>query len=141
MASCRLLIGRFKSIGGEQPHSVVGGDGLDRLPRKGLPSFAARSNGRLSVVPGGTSEAAAERLSALTISTVYASPIERTTQTAGYIAARYENRSPDQCLRFGVACGAESTARLGAALIDPREARRLMGEIELTALEAAETVA
>src|SRR5271156_5845257 len=33
-------------------------------------------------------EAAADRLSALKISTVYASPIERTTQTAGYIAAR-----------------------------------------------------
>src|ERR1700690_3883796 len=32
--------------------------------------------------------AAAERLAALTVSTVYASPIERTTQTAGYIAAR-----------------------------------------------------
>src|SRR5208283_2526912 len=28
---------------------------------------------------------------------------------AGYLAARYEGRSPDQCLRFGVACGAEST--------------------------------
>ena len=33
-------------------------------------------------------EAAAERLSALTVSTVYASPIERTTQTATYIAKR-----------------------------------------------------
>lgn len=33
-------------------------------------------------------EAAAVRLSALTISTVYASPIERTTQTATYIAKR-----------------------------------------------------
>jgi 1-phosphofructokinase family hexose kinase len=54
---------------------------------------------------------------------------------AGYIAARYEGRSPDQCLRFGVACGAESTARLGAALIDPREARRLMGDVELTVIE------
>ena len=54
---------------------------------------------------------------------------------AGYIAARYEGRSPDQCLRFGVACGAESTARLGAGLIDPREARRLMGEVELSAIE------
>ena len=50
---------------------------------------------------------------------------------AGYLAARYEGRAPDQCLRFGVACGAESTARLGAGLIDPREARRLMGEVEL----------
>ena len=54
---------------------------------------------------------------------------------AGYIAARYEGRSPDQCLRFGVACGAESTVRLGAGLVDPREARRLMGEVELSAIE------
>jgi 1-phosphofructokinase/tagatose 6-phosphate kinase len=54
---------------------------------------------------------------------------------AGYIAARYEGRAPDQCLRFGVACGAESTARLGAGLIDAREARRLMGEVELSAVE------
>jgi 1-phosphofructokinase/tagatose 6-phosphate kinase len=54
---------------------------------------------------------------------------------AGYIAARYEGRSPDQCLRFGVACGAESTGRLGAGLIDPKEARRLMGEVEVGAVE------
>jgi 1-phosphofructokinase len=54
---------------------------------------------------------------------------------AGYLAARYEGRPPDQCLRFGVACGAESTARLGAGLIDPREARRLMGDVELSVLE------
>ncbi len=40
---------------------------------------------------------------------------------AGYLAARYEGRAPDQCLRFGVACGAESTGRMGAGLIDPRE--------------------
>jgi 1-phosphofructokinase family hexose kinase len=54
---------------------------------------------------------------------------------AGYLAARYEGRAPDQCLRFGVACGAESTARLGAGLIDPREARRLMGGVELSVVE------
>ena len=54
---------------------------------------------------------------------------------AGYLAARYEARAPDQCLRFGVACGAESTARLGAGLIDPREARRLMGDVELSVVE------
>jgi 1-phosphofructokinase family hexose kinase len=54
---------------------------------------------------------------------------------AGYVAARYEGRAPDQCLRFGVACGAESTGRLGAGLIDPREARRLMGAVELSAVE------
>ncbi len=54
---------------------------------------------------------------------------------AGYLAARYEGRAPDQCLRFGVACGAESTKRLGAGLIDPREARRLMGDVELSVVE------
>lgn len=54
---------------------------------------------------------------------------------AGYLAARYEGRPPDQCLRFGVACGADSTTRLGAGLIDPREARRLMGEVELSVIE------
>ena len=59
---------------------------------------------------------------------------------AGYVAARYEGRTPDQCLRFGVACGAESTVRLGAGLIDPREARRLMGDVELSAIELAAEV-
>jgi 1-phosphofructokinase family hexose kinase len=54
---------------------------------------------------------------------------------AGYVAARYEGRPADQCLRFGVACGAESTARFGAGLLDPREARKLMGEVELTVVE------
>ncbi len=55
---------------------------------------------------------------------------------AGYLAARYEGRPPDQCVRFGVACGAESTGRFGAGLIDPREARRLMGDVEVLAVEA-----
>ena len=59
---------------------------------------------------------------------------------AGYLAARYEGRPPDQCLRFGVACGAESTGRLGAGLIDPREARRLMGDVELSVVELPEEV-
>jgi len=54
---------------------------------------------------------------------------------AGYLAARYEGRAPDQSLRFAVACGAESTGRLGAGLIDPRDARRLMGDVELSAVE------
>jgi 1-phosphofructokinase/tagatose 6-phosphate kinase len=59
---------------------------------------------------------------------------------AGYVAARYEGRPPDQCLRFGVACGADSTTRLGAGLIDAREARRLMGDVELTVIEQAAEV-
>jgi 1-phosphofructokinase/tagatose 6-phosphate kinase len=54
---------------------------------------------------------------------------------AGYLASRYEGRPPDQCLRFGVACGAESTVRFDAGLIDAREARRLMGDVELSDVE------
>jgi 1-phosphofructokinase family hexose kinase len=54
---------------------------------------------------------------------------------AGYVSGRYEGRAPDHCLRLGVACGAESTGRLEAGLIDPREARRLMGDVELSTVE------
>jgi len=48
---------------------------------------------------------------------------------AGYVAARYGGRAPEDCLRFGVACGAESTSRLGAGLIDPREVERLLPDV------------
>jgi 1-phosphofructokinase family hexose kinase len=54
---------------------------------------------------------------------------------AGFVAARYTGSSPEDCLRFGVACGAESTQRLGAGLIDPRDVDRLMGEIEIRRVE------
>jgi 1-phosphofructokinase/tagatose 6-phosphate kinase len=58
---------------------------------------------------------------------------------AGYVAARYSGRSPQECLAFGVACGAESTQHLGAGLVDPREVDRLLGEVEVHALsESAE---
>jgi len=50
---------------------------------------------------------------------------------AGYVAARYTGRAPEECLRFGVACGAESTRRVGAGLIEPREVDRLMAETVL----------
>jgi 1-phosphofructokinase len=54
---------------------------------------------------------------------------------AGYVAARYSDSSPEECLRFGVACGAESTGRLGAGLIDPGAVRRLASEVKLTSIE------
>jgi 1-phosphofructokinase family hexose kinase len=54
---------------------------------------------------------------------------------AGYVAARYEGSAPPECLRFGVACGAESTQRMGAGLVDPREVRRLLADVELTTVE------
>jgi len=55
---------------------------------------------------------------------------------AGYIAARYRGSPPAECLRYGVACGAESTGRLGAGLIDVRAAERLLADVAASELEA-----
>jgi 1-phosphofructokinase/tagatose 6-phosphate kinase len=54
---------------------------------------------------------------------------------AGYVSARYTGSLPAECLRFGVACGAESTQHLGAGVIDPREVERLIEEITVEAIE------
>jgi len=56
---------------------------------------------------------------------------------AGYVAARYLERSPIECLRYGVACGAESVQHFGAGLIDPSAVERLLGEVELEHLQIA----
>jgi 1-phosphofructokinase family hexose kinase len=56
---------------------------------------------------------------------------------AGYVAARYAGRLPVDCLRFGVACGAESTQHFGAGIIDPARVDRLLGEVESERLEIA----
>ncbi|MEX1141974.1 MAG: 1-phosphofructokinase family hexose kinase [Thermoleophilaceae bacterium] len=55
---------------------------------------------------------------------------------AGYVAARYDGRPSDDRLRFGVACGAESTQHFGAGVIDPREVDRLAGDVEIEILDA-----
>ena len=47
---------------------------------------------------------------------------------AGFVASRYEGKAIEECLRFGVACGAESTMRLGAGLIDPKAVERMHAE-------------
>ncbi|KKK65050.1 hypothetical protein LCGC14_2978040, partial [marine sediment metagenome] len=44
---------------------------------------------------------------------------------AGYLAARYVQRDEEDCLRFAVACGAESTRHVGAGVVDPREAEQI----------------
>jgi len=54
---------------------------------------------------------------------------------AGYVAARYQGEQPAECLRFGVACGTESTQQLGAGVIDPREAEKLRAEVEVERLQ------
>lgn len=55
---------------------------------------------------------------------------------AGYVASRYQRQPTEQCLRFAVACGAESTKRLGAGLIEPRELERVIGETAIERLVA-----
>ncbi len=55
---------------------------------------------------------------------------------AGYVASRYTGSPPDECLRFAVACGAESVQHFGAGVIEPREAERLMAHVGLEALSA-----
>jgi 1-phosphofructokinase/tagatose 6-phosphate kinase len=54
---------------------------------------------------------------------------------AGYVAARYGAKSAEACVRFAVACGAESTQHFGAGVLDQREVGRLIGEVELDVLE------
>ena len=53
---------------------------------------------------------------------------------AGYVAARYGGRPADECLRFAVACGAESTQHFGAGVLDPREVERLVPEVRVEAV-------
>ena len=55
---------------------------------------------------------------------------------AGYVAARYGGRDDEDCLRFGVASGAESTQHFGAGVVDPRGVDRLLAEVQLEVLQA-----
>jgi 1-phosphofructokinase family hexose kinase len=59
---------------------------------------------------------------------------------AGFVACRFEGRSPDECLRQAVACGAESTQHFGAGTIDPEEVRRLLSQVEVIELEVPAAV-
>jgi 1-phosphofructokinase family hexose kinase len=54
---------------------------------------------------------------------------------AGYVCARYCDRDPAECLRFGVACGAESTLHFGAGILDAARVDRLLGEVESERVE------
>lgn len=54
---------------------------------------------------------------------------------AGYAAARYEGRPAEECLAYGVACGAESTQHFGAGVVDRNQVERLLGEVHVQDLE------
>jgi 1-phosphofructokinase/tagatose 6-phosphate kinase len=55
---------------------------------------------------------------------------------AGYVAARYTGRPAVECLRFGVACGAESIHHFGAGIIEPAQVQRLLDEVEAERVQA-----
>jgi 1-phosphofructokinase/tagatose 6-phosphate kinase len=59
---------------------------------------------------------------------------------AGFVGYRFEGRPPADCLRFAVACGAESTQHFGAGTIEPDEVERLIERVEINELEARATV-
>ena len=48
---------------------------------------------------------------------------------AGYVKSRRAGLSPQGCLAYGVACGAESTQHLGAGMLDANEVGRLVDRI------------
>ena len=60
---------------------------------------------------------------------------------AGYVAARYEGRSPRECLAHGVACGAQSTQHFGAGSLDRQEVERLLPRVEVRELDVPAEVA
>jgi 1-phosphofructokinase family hexose kinase len=55
---------------------------------------------------------------------------------AGFVAARSSDRDVDACLRFAVACGAESTQHFGAGVVERREVERLAPDVRVEELEA-----
>ncbi len=55
---------------------------------------------------------------------------------AGYIAALYDGMSPEKCLAYGVACGAEATQHLGAGRLDRARAESLLDSVRVRRIEA-----
>ena len=54
---------------------------------------------------------------------------------AGYVAARYEKQPAEECLAYGVACGAESTQHFGAGAVDRENVERIRSRVEVKRLE------
>ncbi|MGK2954550.1 MAG: 1-phosphofructokinase family hexose kinase [Solirubrobacterales bacterium] len=56
---------------------------------------------------------------------------------AGYVAALYDGQSPERCLSYGVACGAESTQHLGAGRLDRGRAESLLDSVNVRQVETS----
>jgi 1-phosphofructokinase family hexose kinase len=108
--------------------------GLDELVRLGASEAAiTRPQGCVATVGEGPKRRLVE---------VHTEPLEAVSTVgsgdaflAGYVAARYEGRSPEECLAYGVACGAESTQHFGAGVVDRNQVERLLGEVAVHDLE------
>jgi 1-phosphofructokinase family hexose kinase len=59
---------------------------------------------------------------------------------AGYVASRYLGRDPVDCLRYGVACGAESTQHVGAGILDAGRVERLADAVAIERVAVGERV-
>ncbi|MGB0121240.1 MAG: 1-phosphofructokinase family hexose kinase [Solirubrobacterales bacterium] len=59
---------------------------------------------------------------------------------AGYVAALYDGQSPERCLSYGVACGAESTQHLGAGWLDRSRAENLLDSVNVRQVEMPASV-
>ena len=59
---------------------------------------------------------------------------------AGYVASRYLGREPVDCLRHGVAAGAESTQHVGAGMLDAGRVQRLVDGVAIERLTVGERV-
>jgi len=55
---------------------------------------------------------------------------------AGYMAALYDGMSPESCLSYAVACGAEATQHLGAGRLDRARAESLLDSVTVRQVEA-----
>ena len=108
--------------------------GLKELVRLGaLEAAITRPEGCVAAVGEGASRRLLE---------VHTEPLEPVSTVgsgdaflAGYVAARYEGRSDEDCLAYGVACGAESTQHFGAGTVDRNQVERLLGEVAVHDLE------
>lgn len=50
---------------------------------------------------------------------------------AGFVSAKVSGKSPDDCLRYGVACGAANTQKYGAGVFDPHEVKKLLPKVKV----------
>jgi len=108
--------------------------GLLELVRLGAGAAAiTRPDGCAAVVGEGSSRRLLE---------VHTEPLEPVSTVgsgdaflAGYVAAFYDGRAPEDCLAYGVACGAESTQHFGAGAVDRNQVERLLGEVAVHDLE------